>query len=232
MQGDYDLAELLAILGINKVELCMGLLFDIHGKEAAAEADRSDGFYSSSKTHMKNYANEPHLDINIDFDQSKLRLCFKKRSLLVSVEMLYGNVTRERKFSSQKYHLNNLMEKVFTKSWDDVWLTFKVAITQRATLLRDRKNYIIQIKNLKENDGHFNLIFTNFCIHFSDINILTELVQYVLRKLNLTEPSGSTISDCLYAFASYIITKSKLIRSKKKTVDISTDVNKAVLTRG
>ena len=90
----------------------------------------------------------------------------------------------------------------------------------------------MQIKNLKENDEYFNVIFTKFCIRSSDINILTELVQYVLRKLNLTEPSGSTISDCLYAFASYIITKSKLIKSKGKTVDISPDVNKAVLTRG
>jgi hypothetical protein len=180
---------------------------------------------------MNNYANEPRLDINIDFDQSKLRLCFKKSSLLVSVEMLYGNDVI-RKFSSQKYHLNKLMEKAFSKSWDDVWLTFKVAVTQCAILLRDRKNYIIQIKNLKENDEHFNVIFTKFCIHSSDISILTELVHYVLRKLNLPEPSGSTISDCLYDFASYVITKSKLIKSKRKTVDIYPDVNKVVLTRG
>jgi len=41
-ERDYDFAELLAILGINKVELCMGLLFDIHGKEATVEADRGD----------------------------------------------------------------------------------------------------------------------------------------------------------------------------------------------
>ena len=52
------------------------------------------------------------------------------------------------------------MENVFSKSWDDIWLTFDVAISQRAILLRNRKNYIIQIKNLKvkENDEYFNLI--------------------------------------------------------------------------
>ena len=106
-------------------------------------------------------------------------------------------------------------------------VTLKVAITQRET---GRKNYITQIKDLKEKDEHFNVIFDKFCIHSLDINILTELVQYVLRKLNLTEPSGSTISDCLYAFASYsILTKSK---SKRKTVDTSPDKNKAVMTRG
>ena len=133
---------------------------------------------------MKNYANKQRVDINIDFDQSKLRLCFKKHSLLVSVEMLYGNDVI-RKFSSEKYQLDNLMEKVFSQLWDDVWLTLKVAITQRETLLTGRKNYITQINDLKEKDEYFNVIFDKFCIHSLDINIVTELVQYVLRKLNL-----------------------------------------------
>lgn len=236
-QRDYDLADLLTTLGINKVELCMGLLFDIHGKEATIDADRSDGFYNSSKTHMKNYTNEKHVDINIEFDQSRLQLRFKKSSLLVSMEMLYGNEVIQ-KFSSQKYYLNNLLEKVFSKSWDDMWLTFNIAISQRASLLRDSKNYIIQIKNLKENDQYFSGIFTKFCVHSLDSEVLTEVVQYLLRKLKLTIPSASTngdisyLADCLYAFASYIITRSKLIKSKKKMVDISTDINKEVLARG
>jgi hypothetical protein len=105
----YDFAELLTTMGINKVEMCMGLLFNTHGKEATIDADRSDGFYSSSKTHMKNYANEPHLDTTVEFDESRLRLYFKKCSLLASVEMLYGNEVIQR-FSSQKYYLDNLME--------------------------------------------------------------------------------------------------------------------------
>jgi hypothetical protein len=96
----------------------MGLLFSIHGKEATIEADRSDGFYSSSKTHMKNYVNEPHIDTNVNFDQNRLRLFFKKRSLLVSMEMLYGDDVIQ-KFSSKKYHLRDLIEKVFSKPWDD-----------------------------------------------------------------------------------------------------------------
>jgi hypothetical protein len=108
-ERDYDFAELLTTLGINKIELCMGLLFNIHGKEATIDSDRSDGFYSSSKTHMKNYANESHEGINVEFDQSRLRLFFKKRSLLVSIEMVYGNEVIQ-KFSSQKYKLQNLMD--------------------------------------------------------------------------------------------------------------------------
>ena len=58
---------------------------------------------------MKNYANEPHLDTTVEFDESRLWLYFKKCSLLASVEMLYGNEVIQR-FSSQKYYLDNLME--------------------------------------------------------------------------------------------------------------------------
>jgi hypothetical protein len=235
-EKDYAFGELLTTLGINKVEMCMGLLFNIHRKEATIDADRSDGFYGSSKTLMKNYANEPHLDTNIEFDQSRLRLYFKKRSLLISVEMLYGNEVIQR-FSSQKYYLDNLMEKVFSKSWDDIWLTFNVAISQRAILLRNRKNYIIQIKNLKENDEYFNSIFSKFCTYSLDSEILTELVQYILSRPDFSSSAATNedigyLADCLYAFASYIISRSKLIKSKNKMVDISTDINKGVLAKG
>lgn len=126
----------------------MGLLFDIHGKEATINADRSDGFYSSRKTHMKNYAIEPHVDTTVMFDQNKLRLSFKRRSVSVSLEMLYGNEVIQR-FSSQKYCLDNMMKKIFSKSWDDIWLTFNIAISQRANLLRNRKNHIMQNKDSK-----------------------------------------------------------------------------------
>lgn len=73
-----------------------------------------------------------------------------------------------------KYYLDNLMEKVFSKSWDDIWLTFDVAISQRVILLRNRKNYIIQIKNLKENDEYFNSIR-------SSVN--SALIHWILKSL-------------------------------------------------
>src|SRR5215207_3351894 len=60
---DRDFVEMLSILGINKVEMNLGFLFNINGKEATLEGDRLNGFYSSSKTHMKNYLKE--LDHNI-----------------------------------------------------------------------------------------------------------------------------------------------------------------------
>jgi hypothetical protein len=104
------------------------------------------------------------------------------------------------------------MEKVFSKSWDDIWLTFDVAISLRAILLRNRKNYIIQIKNLKENDEYFNSIFSKFCTYSLDSEILTELVQYILSRLDFSSAATNEdigyLADCLYAFVSYIISRS------------------------
>jgi hypothetical protein len=42
---------------------------------------------------------------------------------------------------------------------------------------------------------------------------------------------NSYLADCLYAFASYIISRSNLIKTKKKMADISMDVNKVVLSK-
>ena len=113
------------------------------------------------------------------------------------------------------------MEKVFSESWDDIWLTFDVAISQRAILLRNRKNYIIQIKNLKENDEYFNSNFSKFCTYSLDSEILTELVQYILSRLDFSSSTATNedigyLADCLYAFVPYIISRSKLIKSKKQ----------------
>jgi hypothetical protein len=179
---DYDFAELFSIMGINKVEMCLGLLYNINGKEATISADKSYGFYSSSKTHMKNYVTESHVNTNIEFDESRLSLSFKKRSLLVSVEMLYGNDVI-RRFSSKEYHLTKLLEKVFSKSWDDIWLVFNIAISQRAMLLRNRNNHMIQIKNLKENDEYFKSIFAKFCSSSSDSKALSDVLEYIQKKL-------------------------------------------------
>ncbi len=239
---DYDFAELLSILGINKLELYLGLLFNINGKEATINADRSYGFYSSSKTHMKNYLSESHPNINVEFDESNLKLFFKKRSLLVRIGMLYGDEVIQR-FSSKEYHLSKLLEKVFSKSWDDIWLVFNIAISQRAMLLRNKNNHILQIKNLKENDEYFDRIFTKFCNYSLETEFLNSMIEYMQKKMDLSDlpmpatanEDNSYLADCLYAFASYIISRiisrSNLIKTKKKMADISMDVNKVVLSK-
>jgi hypothetical protein len=231
---DYDFTELLTVLGINKIEMFLGLLFNINGKQATLDGDKSHGFYSSSKTHMKSYVSKPHISTNVEFDEGRLRIYFKKNSLSVSIEMLYGDEVI-RKFSSKEYDLAKLMEKVFSRPWDDIWLVFNIALSQRAILLTKGNNYITQMKTLIENDEYFNTTFNKFCNYSSDYKILSHLVEYVQKKIDLSSLSSTVgyennLADCLYAFASYIISRGRSTRSKKKMKDISMDINKEVLS--
>jgi hypothetical protein len=234
---DYDMIELLTYLGISEIKMSLGILFDVNGKEATIQADKLHGFYSSSKTLLKNYANESHPNIRLEFDESNIRLSFKKYLLSVAVEMWYGNQVI-RNFSSKEYDLTRLTEKVFSKSWDDIWLVFNIAISQRSILLKNRNNHITQLKNLLENDEFFGMTFTKFCNYPSDCEILRTLVEYTAKRmvsLGLSSPPGIKnsiyVADCLYAFASYMIDKRRLFKSKEKA-DIPVDINKKVLTKG
>ena len=161
---DYDFAKMLSILGITKIEMILGFLFNINGKEATIEGDRLRGFYSSSRTHMKNYVNEPHPNItNLLFHvQDNLSLTFKRHPLELSIMMLYGNEVIQR-FTSKNYNINKIMEKVFAVVWDDIWLALNIAIQQRATLLVHGNNSIRYLMHLKENDERFDELFTKFC---------------------------------------------------------------------
>jgi hypothetical protein len=191
-ENEYDFAELFQKLGINKIEMCLGLLFNINGKEATIEADRLHGFYSSSRTRMKNYLSERHDDVNdLKFDESKLTLSFKKHSVSVSIEMLYGDEVIQR-FSSKNYDLTKLLEKAFSKSWDDIRLVFNITVSQRALLLKNRRNYMTQLKDLKENDERFKTLFDGLCNDSSDPKTLSNLVEYTLDKLDSSSTSRSS----------------------------------------
>jgi radical SAM superfamily enzyme YgiQ (UPF0313 family) len=67
-------------------------------------------------------------------DENNLRLYFRKGKLLISVGMIYGNEVISR-FTGKQLSLEIIMEKVFSKLWDDIWLVFNLAIPQRAMLL-------------------------------------------------------------------------------------------------
>lgn len=222
---DYNFAEMLSILGINKIEMILGFLFNINGKEGTIDGDRSRGFYSSSKTHMKNYVNEPHPNItNLLFHaQDKLGLTFKRHPLQISIMMLYGNEVI-RRFTSRRYDISKIMEKVFAVVWDDIWLVLNIVIQQRATLLVHGNNYIRYLMYLKENDKYFDEMFIKFCHDSADSKTLFNLINYISNKESIPAPNSSQLNpgqnnneylaDCLYAFASYIMSKTHIIKSR------------------
>jgi hypothetical protein len=218
--NSYDLISTLRTLGVSELELYMGLLFNKDGSEASIDGDKSKGFYSSSRTCMKNYVNKQHSS-KVVFDEKLLKISLKDGGFAVSVAMLYGNEVMNV-FTSKLYNLHSLIEKVFAGRWDDFWLVFSIAISERAMLLRKDTNYMMQIYKLKESDQEFAELFTKFCISSSDLGLLENLMKYSEEKI-LPYPSDleysknkSYLCDCLYAFASYIMSESLIIRKVRK----------------
>lgn len=214
---EYNLEETLSLLGINSMEMHMGLLYNLHGKEATIV---DDGFYSSSKKHLKKYANQNHLTAQVTLDENNLRLYLRKGKLLISVGVLYGNEVIIR-FTGKQLSLDIIMDKVFSKLWDDIWLVFNLAIPQRAMLLEYKKNHITEIKRLKENDVEFKAIYKQFCDKSSDRIILQNLVNTIRSKADFSGiprilRDDAHLTSCLYAFAAYSVSKSIINKSKVK----------------
>ena len=97
--------------------------------------------------------------------------------------MLYGSEV------IRNFILGMIMDKFFANSWDDIWLAFNLAISQRAMLLEYKKNQISEIKKLKEKDEEFNAIYEKFCDNPFDVIILKEVVNCIqnlyIRRLFL-----------------------------------------------
>jgi hypothetical protein len=150
-------------------------------------------------------------------------LSFEKDGLAVSVDLLYGSdVTRG--FTKDQLTLSTVLGKVFTRKWDDIWLSLNLAISQRALLLEYGTNHIREIKNMRET-GSSNFDFESYYKRFvadqEDMQSLSECVRILKEKPSIRKlpiPSSSVadsldiqLADCIYAYAAY--TSHKKIRS-------------------
>lgn len=225
-------------MGISKVEMLLGLLFNINGKEATISDDRKYGFFSASRKLMKDYLDLSHHSVtNIRFDENKLSISFNKQDLEVSFEMLYGSEVIQR-FTSNSYNVNEIMTRAFPIVWDDIWLVLNIAIQQRTILLSHGKNHIVHLMKLYSEDEHFNEAVTRFCFNPLNHELLLNLVNYISVKrefsdisptsLDSKQNNDSYLADCLFAFASYIVSKPNIGKSRKRKVE-SLDLNKGAL---
>jgi hypothetical protein len=96
----------------------------------------------------------------------------------------------------------------------------------------------MHLMKLYKEDEHFNEAFTRFCHNPLNQEILLNLVNYIDRKgkfldINPIFPDSNLnnngyLADCLFAFASYILSKPKVGKPRKKQIE-SLDLNKGVL---
>ena len=202
---DMDIAQTFLGLGIKTLEMHAGFLFNAKGNEATIEDDRSKGFYGQSKRLLEEYYKKHNnrFSVKLTYDASNQKLRFEKDGLFVIVDLLYGSdVTKN--FTHEQLDLGKVMNKVFRKKWDDIWLSIRMAISQRTLLLRGGNNIISEIDHslTKKADPKFIANYDRFVANHEDAKSLMECVRIIKGKLS--SPSSTTdgnIADCLYVYA-------------------------------
>jgi hypothetical protein len=205
---DMDIAQTFLGLGIKKFEMHAGFLFNSKGEEASIEDDRSKGFYGQSKRLLEEYFKKHNnrYSVKLAYDASAQKLSFEKDGLAVTVDLLYGsNVTKN--FTHEQLDLGKVMNKVFRKKWDDIWLSVNMAIAQRTLLLEYGNNIINEINQAltKGADPNFISAYDKFVATPEDTSSLTECVRILKQKINRKSSASATadddIADCVYVYA-------------------------------
>lgn len=185
---EMDIAQTLLQLGIEKIEMHKGFLFSAEGTEASIEDDKERGFYGQSRQLLSRYyQDEDHRHkVKLRYDDDLQRLSFEKDGLAVSVDLQYGNdITRT--FTHDQLGLVKALDKVFTRKWDDVWLTLLLAISQRSVLLQYHTNHIIELNRIYDLqlDRTFATSLDKFIINQNDTQNLLECVIW-LKKMKIS----------------------------------------------
>lgn len=205
---EMDIAQTLLGLGIEKIEMHAGFLFDVDGSEATIESDKSNGWYSRSRQLLVNhYQKENHrFSVKLAYDESLQHLSFEKDGLAVSVDLVYGNDVA-RKFTRDQLSLSKTLDRVFTRKWDDIWLTLTVAILQRSILLEHGNNIIKEIKYIHEQQDNlvFKTCLTKFMANQNDIHSLSECIRIIneSERFKKLPNLSSSVADCIYVYAAY-----------------------------
>lgn len=211
--NEMDIAQVFLSLGIEKVEMHAGFLFDPDGKEATINADRSGGFYAQSRRLLEDYYKRQNhrFSVKLVYDESLQHLSFEKDGLAVSVDLVYGSdVTR--KFTHDQASLGKVLDKVFTRKWDDIWLSLSVAISERGILLDRGTNHMRELKcMLERGNSEFKKYYDNFIASQEDTNSLSKCIQAVIKNDNMVKiPHNASseadslearLADCIYVYA-------------------------------
>ena len=171
-QKEYTLTELLIELGIKKLEMLMGLFYNIKGNEATIVDDRKNGgFYSESKRLGSDFARGK---LGITHDSDWLRIDFTKDSIEFVIQTTYGSDSTKR-FTGGSLTLDMVFDSVFPKSWDDIRLALNVGITQRNLLLQYKTNHIMKIQSLYNTNSDFKSEIDRFRNNPDNLSIIKNL---------------------------------------------------------
>ena len=177
----FSLSELLKFFDFDTLELYIGVLFDKGDRPATIEADRRNGFYSSSKegfAYLRNKikAYKEIKILNEDLENLKIQILLPN-SLKLKVGALYGNDITLKLFRERLPVSDLLLLK-----YDDMWLSQLVAIDERSFLLKYGKNYMTIFMDLLKRDKNLRLNYNSLIESECEENGLNKLVTYLLKN--------------------------------------------------
>ena len=186
---DFSLSEMLLHFDVHNIEMYIGILFDITDSPASIDADKRNGFYSSSREGfnylLNKMMNSKKFDI-IDVDNEKLQVTasHKPYSIIVKCGALYGDEVTEKLFR-RRVPVSDLL----LLRYDDIWLSQLITISERENLLKHNKNYITILRSLLMKDWNVRKLYDEFISCEGSEKTLDNLVRYIIKKHDDKFPS-------------------------------------------
>ena len=114
-------------------------------------------------------------------DFEKLRLEFEKSDVRFTIQTVFGDEPVMR-FTNNEMTLKDVLETVFPRDWDDIWLALTVGVEQKRILLKHGKNHFTEFKRM------------NKLLKFQD-NIITSKMNDNGDMIVVVDSTASNITD-------------------------------------
>ncbi len=200
-EQEYTLPELLAKIGITKFEMLMGFLYNIQGSPATLIDDKRSGFYTTSKNLMEKYSST---NPGLSSDVENLKIIMPKNNIEFVIETVYGDEVIKR-FTNNKYVLDDLSTSIFKKPWDDMWIALTLGISQRHQFLEFGTNCHMCIRDLYNTDSDFKAQMKELKVNSNDLSLLKEMAGNIRSKIPQIKMTEQDIVDCIYISAGVIL---------------------------
>jgi hypothetical protein len=179
---EFSLAELFKFFNFEKLELYIGILFDIRDSPASIENDKANGFYSTSKegfTYLKNKIDFEGTAkiLDADLENLQVEILLTTYNLKLKLGALYGNDVTSRLFRKDSPVSDLLLLK-----YDDMWLSQLITIDERAMLLKYQKNYMSTLLDLLKRDRDLRIKYDAIINSECGETELSAIVNYLLNK--------------------------------------------------
>ena len=175
----YSIVDILKVHGYEKIEIYIGILFNVDGSPATSEGDQERGFYSSNREGFRDllhYIERNNLDL-VDINESNLTLTIRIEDLDITFGALYGNQIPMKLFR-REHSISDLL----VLRYDDIWLSQLTSIWERAFLLQYGTNFTKIFKRILLRDDKIRDLYNRFIESEGDIEQLHHLVDLLISK--------------------------------------------------